>query len=112
MINCSAIAGSAKNPRPASACLSGPWASCSWPPGPGGDEMSYMPIGETIKCPVLDCAAGMGLAGMGVCFMDGEWDNPDCSQYCPENAFLLDYYWSYHFEEMGYGGEVEQEWPR
>ncbi len=33
------------------------------------------------RCSWLDCAHGMGLAGMGRCAARGEWWNPDCPEY-------------------------------
>jgi hypothetical protein len=53
--------------------------------------MSIMPVDEHPKCPFITCAAGMGLAGMGVCFKGGEWDNPDCPKYQNEEDFIREH---------------------
>jgi hypothetical protein len=42
---------------------------------------------SVVNCNYIDCAAGMGLAGNGCCFLAGEWDNPDCPQYIKEEDF-------------------------
>lgn len=51
--------------------------------------MSYMPVDETPKCNFMACAAGLGLAGMGVCFLGGEWDNFDCPKFEDEFEFIV-----------------------
>ena len=33
------------------------------------------------KCNWLECASGMGLAGMGLCASTGEWWNKDCPKF-------------------------------
>ncbi len=43
---------------------------------------------ERWRCSWLDCAHGMGLAGMGRCAARGEWWNPDCREYETEGEFL------------------------
>lgn len=53
--------------------------------------MGIMPVDETPKCPFMTCAAGMGLAGMGVCFLRGEWDNPECPKHKSDDDFIKEH---------------------
>jgi len=68
--------------------------------------MTLMPLGESPKCDFLNCAAGAGLAGNGICFFRGEWDNPDCPKFFPETVEVL---WNLVCSQLQetYGGEVE-----
>lgn len=34
-----------------------------------------------VNCDWLNCMAGMGIAGSGICFLRGEWDNAECPQF-------------------------------
>lgn len=43
---------------------------------------------DKIKCDMFHCAAGLGFAGSGSCFLGGEWWNPDCPQYQSEKDFI------------------------
>jgi hypothetical protein len=63
--------------------------------------MSYMPVDEKPKCRWLDCVAGGGLAGNGVCFLNGQWDNPSCAEFLDETAFLLMNYVTWHLFANG-----------
>ena len=55
--------------------------------------MSYMPVSQehNIKCNYVDCAAGMGLAGNGRCFLCGEWDNADCPKFKSNEDFIAEH---------------------
>ena len=55
------------------------------------DEMRVMSVDERARCRFIGCAAGMGLAGMGVCFMRGEWDNPKCPKFMSEEEFIKEH---------------------
>jgi hypothetical protein len=50
--------------------------------------MSCIPLDKKPQCKWLTCIAGMGVAGMGVCFLHGDTDNPKCSKYENETEFL------------------------
>ena len=47
----------------------------------------YMYEENEIVCNFLNCAAGMGVAGSGICFLKGEADNKDCKQFKPDEDF-------------------------
>ncbi len=51
--------------------------------------MSRMPIDEEPRCSYLKCLAGQGLARMGVCFLKGDWANPDCPKFEDEAQWIL-----------------------
>ncbi len=51
--------------------------------------MSVMPVDEHPKCNFLKCLAGQGLAGMGVCFLKGDWTNPNCPKFEDEAEWIL-----------------------
>jgi hypothetical protein len=53
--------------------------------------MGYMPVDERAKCKFITCVAGMGLAGMGTCFLGGEWDNPECPKFKDEQEFIREH---------------------
>ncbi|MDC7224221.1 MAG: hypothetical protein PQJ60_10805 [Spirochaetales bacterium] len=38
-------------------------------------------------CKWLTCAAGMGVAGCGFCFLGGDPTDPDCPKYEPEEDY-------------------------
>lgn len=40
---------------------------------------------EPIKCNYIDCAHGMGQAGMGKC--PGDWDDPDCKKFITDEEY-------------------------
>ncbi len=40
-----------------------------------------------IVCNFLDCAAGMGMAGRGVCFLNGDATNENCKQFMIDEDF-------------------------
>jgi hypothetical protein len=46
---------------------------------------------DQINCPLMRCAAGMGLAGMGSCFLGGEWWNLNCPQFQDEDVFIFEH---------------------
>jgi len=43
---------------------------------------------KQIKCPLIDCFAGMGLAGMGLCTLHGMWWSLSCPEYLNEDEEL------------------------
>lgn len=43
-----------------------------------------MPVDEHPGCNFIDCLAGLGLAGMGVCFLRGDWADLDCPKFKDE----------------------------
>lgn len=53
-------------------------------------QMGYMPVEHEykLKCNFCECAAGLGLAGNGHCFLQGEWWNEECEQFISEEEFL------------------------
>jgi len=55
-------------------------------------KTSYMPVDEehNLKCHLWDCIAGLGLAGSGICFLGGNWANPDCGKFVNEMAWYLE----------------------
>jgi hypothetical protein len=57
--------------------------------------MSYMSVFETPVCNFMACAAGLELAVSGVCFLNGEYDNPDCPKFEDEFEFIARHeeYW-------------------
>ena len=60
----------------------------------------YVPIEYEgkMRCQWLWCAAGMGIAGNGRCFLGGHWWMKDCPEYQP--------FWAYSYEiPEKYGGE-------
>jgi hypothetical protein len=44
-------------------------------------KIEYVWAEDDIKCPYLNCIAGLGLAGRGICFLDGDAKNPFCNKY-------------------------------
>ena len=44
------------------------------------------PEDEPIKCDYLNCAHGLGQAGIGRC--PGDWSDPDCPEFITEEDFL------------------------
>ena len=44
-------------------------------------KRGWMPVDGQAKCDFVHCMAGMGLAGNGHCFLNGEWWNPKCPQF-------------------------------
>ena len=42
---------------------------------------------EFVKCPWLNCAGGMGLAGNGCCPFRGDFDNPKCSKFITDDDY-------------------------
>ncbi len=50
--------------------------------------MPIMPVDEHPKCDFIHCLAGQGLAGMGVCFLKGDWANPDCPKFKDEREWV------------------------
>ncbi len=47
----------------------------------------YMYEENEIVCNFLDCAAGMGMAGRGVCFLNGDATNENCKQFMIDEDF-------------------------
>jgi len=43
--------------------------------------VNRMPKGFTPKCDFKGCVAGLGLASYDYCWLDGEWDNPNCPKF-------------------------------
>jgi len=53
--------------------------------------------------------AGMGLAGMGICFLHGEWNNPDCPKFEDEHEWYIENTLRYSSQDnLHYGGEMWQ----
>ena len=42
---------------------------------------------DEIVCNFLKCAGGMGIAGRGICFLNGEADRKDCEQFMLDEDF-------------------------
>ena len=53
--------------------------------------MSYSPEECKRKCEWFTCAAGMGLAGQGRCFLSGAWWMQCCPEYQDEDDFLAEW---------------------
>lgn len=45
---------------------------------------------DEIICNFLGCAAGMGIAGRGQCFLDGEANIKECKQFILDEDFQKD----------------------
>ena len=43
---------------------------------------------EELKCNFLECLAGLGIAGNGVCFLGGTPDRKQCKQFIDEKKWL------------------------
>jgi len=43
-----------------------------------------------VKCNYIKCAAGMGVAGDRICFLKGNWHNPNCKKFIEIDNFLED----------------------
>lgn len=43
---------------------------------------------DQVACRMMECAAGLGLAGHGGCFLRGEWWNPECPRFMSETEFI------------------------
>ena len=62
--------------------------------------MTYMPIEGNIRCNFLDCIAGIGLGGRGVCSLRGAWWMRDCPNFTGLDewralpGFRYDFRWS------------------
>ncbi len=61
--------------------------------------MVYMPVDKLPICNFLHCCAGQGLAGRGVCFLNGDWADPDCSKFENEAEYLKE--WEKREKEKG-----------
>jgi hypothetical protein len=48
---------------------------------------THIPEDEPIKCDYINCAAGMGVAGMGSCFLFGDPRNPNCPKFEDERLY-------------------------
>lgn len=46
---------------------------------------------DKIKCNYIKCAAGMGVAGMGDCFLGGDFTNKNCDKFKDEDEFLKEW---------------------
>jgi len=44
-------------------------------------KKGWMPANQRAKCDFIHCMAGMGLAGNGCCFLNGEWWKENCPQF-------------------------------
>lgn len=55
--------------------------------------------------------AGAGLAGGGHCFLDGEWDNPNCPEYYSESAHIIEHMVHWYLY-VGGSAEVEVNYKR
>lgn len=60
-------------------------------------------INHKIKCEFIDCFAGMGLAGTGICFLKGIWWHQSCPMYKNENEALLE--WKKECDERDFNNE-------
>lgn len=47
------------------------------------NKLGYVPPDKTclMKCNWLECVAGCGIAGSGVCFLKGEWWKKKCPKF-------------------------------
>ena len=50
--------------------------------------MTYMPIDSEPACNFRKCLAGLGLAGMGTCFLKGDWADPNCPKFEDEAQWV------------------------
>lgn len=57
------------------------------------------------KCNWLNCFAGMGLAGSGVCFLEGKWWLENCPCFKDDWRELVKLYAQSVLSEETYGGE-------
>lgn len=55
--------------------------------GDSMDNYKFPEEDDKILCNYIKCAAGMGLAGNGNCFLRGEWDNSNCPKFQDEEEF-------------------------
>lgn len=79
--------------------------------------MSRMPVDEEPKCDYVHCVAGTGLAGMGTCFLRGEWDNPECPNFEAEDEFTAKR-WIERYKQLSAWAKeaakdyvIKEEWP-
>ena len=60
-----------------------------------------------INCNFIHCLAGMGLAGMDICFLRGEKDNPNCPKFEDEQEWYIENHLRNILQSRDeYGGEV------
>lgn len=64
-----------------------------------------MNIDEHPRCDFQKCLAGQGLAGTGICFLRGDWADPDCGKFVDEMAWYLERCLDERMSQ--YAGEVE-----
>jgi len=50
--------------------------------------MTYMPVDVNPWCNFMDCVAGMGLAGRGICLLGGDWLDLNCPKFEDEDEWL------------------------
>jgi hypothetical protein len=46
---------------------------------------------DEIRCNYKECSAGMGVAGMLVCFLGGDYRDPKCSKFVDEEKMLKEW---------------------
>jgi hypothetical protein len=69
--------------------------------------MNRMPVDVHPKCDFFHCLAGQGLAGMGICFLQGDWGNPQCPRFEDEHQWYVENCLQYASQDMyEYGGEM------
>lgn len=56
----------------------------------GMTDKEFRHFHDYVKCPWLDCAGGLGLAGRGVCSWGGDWTDPECPDYITEEDYIDD----------------------
>ncbi len=49
--------------------------------------IKYMYEEEEIVCNYMKCAAGMGMAGRGICFLKGDATKKECAQFVSDGDF-------------------------
>lgn len=59
---------------------------------PKGFKKGYVPVTHEkyMNCDWLSCVAGCGIAGNGVCFLDGHWWWNRCPEYKPDSMMKGD----------------------
>ncbi len=53
-----------------------------------GQKSGYLPVDKEMKNHCFHCASGMGVAGNGVCFLNGDPEADTCEQFISEDEFL------------------------
>lgn len=59
--------------------------------GKGMTKEQYADFGNVVKCNFLECTSKWGLVGRGMCTNEGDFTDPECSQFADEKTWLQEW---------------------